>query len=111
MLRVANETSLSALRLEARVASTAVAHIAAYREGKDRKEGTADDQVFATPKQLDDVPYVGPVALKRLLAYAKLKGYVGEDPVTPPEPPTGSMVITKDTPLCGAVYCGNLWKA
>jgi hypothetical protein len=44
--------------------------IVAVRSGADGVLGTADDARFATLQQLDDVPFVGVVAVQKLLAYA-----------------------------------------
>jgi len=51
------------------VHSRAAIHIADTRDGEDGLAGTADDFVFTTLQDLDDVPYVGPVAMDELLAY------------------------------------------
>jgi len=56
--------------LSTRVAEAIVKH----RDGADREFGTADDQPFASLADLDAIPYLGPVAMRALLAYAKRTG-------------------------------------
>ncbi len=82
VLKVANETDLATLKtpvnaggagLDARAAE----NIVAYRIGDDGKPNTADDQLFDTLAELDAVPYVAASSFSQLLAYARVKGYVG----------------------------------
>src|SRR5689334_2676986 len=55
--------------------STRVAEaIVKYRDGADREFGTADDNAFDTLAELDAIPYLGPVAMRALLSYAKRTG-------------------------------------
>jgi hypothetical protein len=56
-----------AVALSARTAR----NIIAYRDGADREPGTADDNLFDTIAELDGIPYVGPVAMRRLLEFAR----------------------------------------
>ena len=49
------------------------------RDGADATCGTADDQPFASIAELDAVPWVGDVALSKLVAQATLLGYVADD--------------------------------
>ena len=57
----------NAIGLSARVAAGIVKH----RDGADREPGTADDDLFDTLAELDAVPYLGPTAMRALLAYAR----------------------------------------
>ncbi len=59
----------------------AAANLMGYRAGADDLLGTGDDKSFQTIDQVDDVKWVGPSALNKLVAYAKAGGYVpeGED--------------------------------
>jgi hypothetical protein len=76
VLKVANTVSLADLDDPAKVglAHNAAANIGAVRTGDDGIAGTADDHTFATLAELDAVPFVGPVAFGKLLAYAKSLG-------------------------------------
>ena len=47
--------------------SRSAKNILAYRAGADRVDGTEDDQVFDTIEELDDVYYVGPKTMQRLV--------------------------------------------
>lgn len=69
VLHVASERSEAELRAHG-VAKRAAQSIVAARAGDDERVGTADDIAFASLAQLDAVPYVGPQAFARLLAYA-----------------------------------------
>jgi hypothetical protein len=90
VLRVANESVRDVLAKSSGVGlgtrtSDAILKV---RNGKDKKAGTTDDVVFATLQQLDAVPYVGPAALNKLVAYAEKAGFV-------PAAPAG--VVTAET--------------
>ncbi len=58
--------------LDRRAAENLIAH----RDGADGVFGTADDDAFDTIAEVDTIPYVGPVALERLRAYAVDHGFV-----------------------------------
>lgn len=52
--------------------STRVAEaITAHRDGEDSEWATDDDDPFDTLEELDAIPYVGPRAMEKMLAYAK----------------------------------------
>jgi len=80
VLRVANEASLETLRASAPdgvgLSDRTVDNIGDVRLGDDGLPGTADDGHFATLAQLDAVPFVGPIAFHKLLAYAEAHGFV-----------------------------------
>lgn len=59
-----------AARLNARSARNIIAH----RNGPDGEFGTEDDDLFDNLTELDDVSFVGPVALRTLLEYAIEQG-------------------------------------
>lgn len=80
VLRVANEASVATLKDEAGVASRAAANIIAHRQGSDGRPGTEDDDAFDSLRELDDVPYVGPVTFTRLLAFARARGWTTPSP-------------------------------
>ena len=65
------------VRLDRRAAENIIAH----RDGADGIVSTGDDDLFDDIAEVDAIPYVGPVALDRLLAYAQAQGYVasGDD--------------------------------
>ena len=75
-LRVANEASRTELRSGVGLSSRAAANIVAFRLGDDGTPGTADDRSFSTLAELDAVPYVGPIAFGKLVAYAKANGEI-----------------------------------
>lgn len=69
ILDIVNRENLSVddlVNLE--VHSRAASNIVEARRGPDGQYGTGDDAVFTTLQQLDDVPYVGPVAMDALQA-------------------------------------------
>ncbi|HEY4055190.1 MAG TPA: hypothetical protein VGM39_01235 [Kofleriaceae bacterium] len=71
VLRVANESSLATLKSSVHLATRTATRVVGARP-------------FQTLAQLDAVPYVGPVALDQLLAYAEDQGYVASsDPFAP----------------------------
>ncbi len=92
VLRVANEASVEVLDNSPRQGGVgldrrAAENIVAYRLGDDGIGGTSDDEQFDTLAELDAVPYVGPVAFDKLLAYADVNGYTAdEDPVVTSDP-------------------------
>lgn len=57
---------------EAGVHTRAANSIAAYILGADATAGTADDERIDTLQELDDVKYVGPVALEQMLAISEV---------------------------------------
>lgn len=94
VLRVANELAPEALRDEVGLGSRTVAGIVDVRDGDDDALGTSDDAEITSLAELDAIPYVGPVSLERLLAYAQDHGYVEAwapwDPAAPPARRCGS---------------------
>jgi phosphatidylserine/phosphatidylglycerophosphate/cardiolipin synthase-like enzyme len=54
----------------------AATNIITHRNGPDGQVGTVDDDALGSLRELDDVPYVGRVALARLLDYAVARGYL-----------------------------------
>ena len=60
------------VRLDRRAAENLIAH----RDGSDGAPGGGDDDLFDDIDEVDAVPYVGPSALDKLLAYAAAQGYV-----------------------------------
>jgi hypothetical protein len=54
----------------------AVDNLIYIRLGDDGLPGTADDGQLATLAELDAVPFIGPIAFAKLLAYARDHGYV-----------------------------------
>ena len=79
VLALVNDVEISAaiLKGEAGVESRAATNIVAHRDAADGKPGTADDDPFDDVRELDEIKYVGDAAIKKLLAFAKAKGYVG----------------------------------
>ena len=85
VLHVANERSAEEMH-DHGVPKRAAENIVAVRIGDDGVAGTSDDVTFATLAQLDAVPYVGPLAFARLLAYANELAGAGSSGsgITPP---------------------------
>lgn len=80
ILAVVNELSEEALDDAVGLDLRAAANIFAHRAGVDGLELTADDDPFDTLAELDAIPYVGPLAFNKLLAFARGNGYVLEGP-------------------------------
>lgn len=75
VLRVANELSLGRLIDEVGLSVRAAENVVAVRLGDDENSMT-DDVVFTTLAQLDEVPFIGPIAFGKLLRYAEANGYI-----------------------------------
>jgi hypothetical protein len=78
-LRVANTATLDELTRSISddgvgLTRSAARGIVAFRAGPDGVVMTADDRTFTSLRQLDDIPYVGPVSLRRLVDYAVTNG-------------------------------------
>lgn len=86
VLFVANTSSRAVLGSDVGLANKAADNIVAVRDGDDGAAGTADDAAFSTLAQLDAVPFVGPVAFGKLLAYAVANDIVGDVPVANTDP-------------------------
>lgn len=54
-----------------------------HRNGPDRQPGTSDDDRFDTIEEVDDIKYVGPAALRRLIEFSHANGFVphGDEPL------------------------------
>ncbi len=81
VLSVVNTLALETLDISVRDGGVGLDRRAAegiieLRAGDDGTLGTEDDEAFETLAQLDAVPYVGPVALERLLDFAHNEGFV-----------------------------------
>ena len=75
VLRLVNATDAEGLRLDAGLTRRAAGNVATWRAGDDGAQGTEDDRLFVTLDELDAVPYIGPVALERLLGRAGELGW------------------------------------
>lgn len=77
----APETTHAVLDDEVPLDKRAADNLIAHRNGPDGVFGTADDDLFDDVAEVDDVPWVGPAALSKLVAYAAAQGYVptGDD--------------------------------
>ena len=77
MLALLNSSSTSVeildheVQLDRRAAKALIAH----RDGWDGVFGTADDNPFESTEEVDSVPFVGPVAMGRLEAFANAWGW------------------------------------
>ena len=85
VLALVNDRSVDAreLDIDAALHATAAGNIIEHRDGPDGAPGTADDDPFGSLAELDAVPFVGPVALRALLAYAIEQGLIGGGEVDP----------------------------
>ena len=88
ILHVASTWSRADLGGDVGLAAKAADNVLAYRSGDDETAGTADDEAFESLAELDAVPFMGPLAFGKLLAYAQANDLVGDIPVvTPVEDP------------------------
>lgn len=87
VLRLVNDCALDAVRFDDEVGLRveAARNVAAHRDGRDGRCGTADDDPFDTLAELDAVPQVGDVTLQRLLDFAVAHGYLDA-----PDAPAGT---------------------
>ena len=72
----AAETTLTVLDDDVPLDKRAAENLIAHRDGPDGVFGTADDDLFDDVAEVDDVDWVGPAALDKMLAYATAHGYV-----------------------------------
>jgi hypothetical protein len=79
VLKLANEASFELLDGDVGLSARSARNLIAFRAGADRALGTADDRKIDTLATLDGIPYIGPVSLDHLLAYAEDHGYVASD--------------------------------
>ena len=85
MLRLLNDgegTDFALLDEDAALDRRAAENLVAHRDGPDGTFGTADDDLFDTILEVDDVRWVGPSAMGKLAEFALLNDYVpGDDQV------------------------------
>jgi hypothetical protein len=91
MLRTA---TLLDLDNTAMLSSTAAKSIIRHRQGGDRKDDTADDDPIDTLAELDEIPYVGPMAFRLLLDHARAIGAVPPSNPFDPEFCKGDWALT-----------------
>ncbi len=75
-LALVNTAATSVLDEDVPLDVRAAEGIVAHRDGSDGLHGTADDNAFDDLAELDAIPYVGPKALERLVAYADALGLI-----------------------------------
>src|SRR5688572_2744221 len=80
VLFVASTFSRADLVGDVGIASKAADNIIAYRKGDDEVAGTSDDETFGTLVELDAIPFIGPIAFGKLLAYAQANDLVEDLP-------------------------------
>ena len=68
-------------------------NIVAERDGADGDFGTEDDVVFTDMAEIDDIPYVGPVAVSQLVAAAQSR-CVEPEPEPAPDPYAEALDVT-----------------
>jgi len=98
VLQVANERGAEEMH-DHGVPKRAADNIVAVRVGDDGVAGTSDDVTFTTLAQLDAVPYVGPLAFARLLAYANELAGMGSGSGTGITPPADMWNVAACTPV------------
>jgi len=84
VLHVASTFSRADLVGEVGLAAKAADNVLAYRSGDDGAVSTSDDETFETLAELDAIPFIGPIAFGKLLAYAQAADLVGDVPVAGP---------------------------
>ena len=101
LLAMVNVATYEQLDIEARLNARAARQIIAHRSGPDGTEPSPDDNLFETLVELDQVPYVGPVALERLLGYAGSGQWQPDMPALdlPPELSTPEHIATLEEQL------------
>lgn len=95
VLRLVNASDAEGLRADAGLTRRAAGNVVAWRAADDGTPGTDDDRAFASLEELDAVPYIGPVALERLLDRAEALRWT-----SCPQLPAGRRVL--DPPRCPA---------
>lgn len=80
VLFVASTFSRADLVNDVGLATKAADNILAYRNGDDETASTADDEKFESLAELDAVPFIGPIAFGKLLAYAQANDLVEDAP-------------------------------
>ncbi|MBK6514121.1 MAG: hypothetical protein IPG04_08365 [Polyangiaceae bacterium] len=65
--------------VQGKVTSAAAKALLAYRDGADATIRTADDNLFDTVREVDDVKGVGSATLKRLVTLADTRGYLAAE--------------------------------
>ncbi|MCA9618827.1 MAG: hypothetical protein KC731_07395 [Myxococcales bacterium] len=76
VIDLVNEASLVVLDDDVGLDKRAAENIVAHRDGADATPSTSDDDPFDDIEELDAVPYVGPSALDKLVAYVHAQGLV-----------------------------------
>ena len=66
-----SSTTLKVLDIDAKLTKTAATSLIAHRDGPDATFGTADDDLFDSIQEVDDVKYVGASALGKLKDFAE----------------------------------------
>lgn len=83
VLHVASTFSRADLVDEVGLAAKAADNIIAYRNGDDEAANTSDDEKFDSLAELDAIPFVGPIAFGKLLAYAQANDLIEDNAPTP----------------------------
>src|SRR6185503_11527836 len=84
VLSVLQIASLEELDNQVGLSSNTAKAIIHHRQGGDRKDRTADDDLIDSLTELDAIPYVGPMAFRLLLDHARAEGAVpSSDPFDP----------------------------
>jgi len=78
-------TTLERLDVACEIRSDSARNLIAHRDGADGAAGTADDDLFDTPDEIEEVTMVGPWTMEKLTVCAQGFGYVGATPAFEPQ--------------------------
>ena len=78
-------TTFERLDVDCAIRSDSARNLVAHRDGSDGAAGTADDDLFDTPEEIDEVSMVGPVTMDALTGCARTFGFVGAAPSFEPQ--------------------------
>ena len=106
IILILNDSSVTVdLLRELGVHSQASKHLIDYRNGDDDQIATPDDLFFSSIRDVDEVPYVGPVALEQLLAIGHARCMSSSiDVVFSPKPWPESHLATMVTLIAAAEH-------
>lgn len=76
VLDFVNQASFRVLDDEVPLDKRAATHITDHRNGPDGELGTEDDNLIESLQELDDIYWVGPASLQRIVEYARKQGYL-----------------------------------
>jgi endonuclease I len=78
ILEVANTFSLHGLVRDVDLYWNGASHLIDHRNGPDGIRNSDDDRYFRSMKELDEVPYIGPVSMRRFRTYVHEEGLIAD---------------------------------